>query len=141
MIDGRREGGPDVDVECPALRMHFARAEGEFKRGVEQRCTCDKRVVLAVLAAWIDAERLELAHSIQRDRPSEPAVIEMRGAGGHNDRGASAADEFLDERSRRFTPERKDGRQAMGGTDAFVPRAMRIAHDVAEDDVCDAERR
>ena len=121
--------------------MHLARAEHELHRRVEEWRAGDERVVFAELAARIDAERFEFAHGIDRDRSSKPALIEVCRARGDDDRRAPARDEFIDERSRRFTPDRQHGCEAMRGAHALVPCAMGVAHDVAEDHVRDPERR
>src|SRR5712691_11040485 len=99
--------------------MELARPEHEVHRGVEERRAGDERVVFAELAARIDAERLELAHGIERDRSSKPALIEVCRARGDDDRRAPARDEFLDERSRGFTPDREHGCEAMRGAHAL----------------------
>src|SRR5437016_577488 len=99
--------------------MHFARTKREVKRRIEDRRVGHERVVLAVLAAWIDAELFELAHGIERDRSSQPALVEMRQARRDDDGDAAACDELLDERSCRFAPDRQDRRQAMRAADAL----------------------
>src|ERR1041385_8186632 len=120
--------------------MHLADAERDVKRGGEQRSARDERVVLAVLTTGVYTKRLELAHRLDRDAAADPALVEMRGARRHDDGRTAAADEFLYQRARRFTPQRKNGRESMRCADALVPRAMRVAHDVAEDDVRHPER-
>jgi len=84
--------------------MHFAAAEFDGERRGEERCVGHEGVVLAVLAARVDTQRLELPYRVGIDAPAEPCLIEARGARGDDDGGTAAGDEFADKRARRFTP-------------------------------------
>src|SRR5215467_5605027 len=89
-------------VQGPTARALDVALAREANRRCKQRRSGDDRVILAALAAWIDAEPLEFRQQLGSQRTTEPRFIEKFAARRDDRRLSAGRNPFVKERLRRL---------------------------------------
>src|SRR5258708_23321521 len=123
-------------AECERRALDHVALFERHRRG-EQRAVVDERMVLAALAAWIDAGR-EIESEADVDLAAAPRCVKTLAVRADDNRTPAAGDELAQQLSRVALPERVEAAKAGAReqTLAIVAQVFEVA--VTKSDVLDA---